>query len=142
MKNVYMVTSGTKGGDDYSVEGVFTNLNAAKKYCAISDDDYLYIEDTCLFNENDFEWDEVYTGLAFDCEAYTNDYMGFRSIFRKAPIEPIVYKMNALVSSKPTVFIAGEIPTRNIIFDEVTAKNILMEYISSLEIDNLEYRER
>nr|DAV67030.1 MAG TPA: hypothetical protein [Caudoviricetes sp.] len=142
MKNVYMVTSGTKGGDDYSVEGVFTNLNAAKKYCAISDDDYLYIEDTCLFNENDFEWDEVYTGLAFDCEAYTNDYMGFRSIFRKAPIEPIAYKMNALVSSKPTVFIAGEIPTRNIIFDEATAKNILMEYISSLEIDNLEYRER
>lgn len=101
-----------------------------------------YIEDTCLFNENDFEWDEVYTGLAFDCEAYTNDYMGFRSIFRKAPIEPIAYKMNALVSSKPTVFIAGEIPTRNIIFDEATAKNILMEYISSLEIDNLEYRER
>lgn len=31
MKNVYMVTSGTKGGDDYSVEGVFTNMNAAKK---------------------------------------------------------------------------------------------------------------
>ncbi len=60
----------------------------------------------------------------------------------KKPIEPIAYKFNALVLSKPTVFIAGEIPMRNITCDEASARNILMEYISSLEIDKLDCRKR
>jgi len=130
MNKVYVITRGVYS--DYGIEAIFTNREAAEKYCAVHPIEYW---DEAMIEE----WD-ISDGSEIKCKKV------YRAIFFRFNDNGTLYSVKMKYSTKPFTLdickdrngISGYIPVNKNIEDREVAKKIIYNYVAKWKAEQAE----
>ena len=137
MNKVYVITRGEYS--DYAIEAIFTNLEAAEKYCAVHPIEYgdeAMIEEWDISDGSEIECEKVYRAISFSMSENGRLYSTEIKYSTKPFILDICYDRYA--NRRITREISGCIPVNKSIEDREVAKKIIFDHVAKWKAEQAE----
>ncbi len=137
MNKVYVITRGVYS--DYGIEAIFTNREAAEKYCAVHPIEYgdkAMIEEWDISDESEIKCKEVYRAIFFTF----NDNGTLYSVEMEYSTKPFTLDIRKDRSEDGWIIhgISGYIPVNKNIEDREIVEKIIYDYVAKWKAEQAE----